>query len=184
MFCLILILLCFQMIWRKESVSDRRKQGMRNAGSGVLRWKKTRSKANVSRCHVAPRTSAARNVWSEPSIVLELSNLVLSFSDPEVHIGLENLQQFPAFGLPPSNYGEPVYPEFLVAPPSPLSSSPASGETCSSAPPIQLTHFHNQVIVSEGLAADEILLVPLVWDCSVVCSSLTDMELLWFLQMV
>ncbi|XP_046904311.1 RING finger protein 10 isoform X1 [Hypomesus transpacificus] len=45
---------------------------------------------------------------------------------PEVHIGLENLQQFPAFGLPPSNYGEPVYPEFLVAPPSPLSSSPAS----------------------------------------------------------
>ncbi|XP_076127317.1 E3 ubiquitin-protein ligase RNF10 [Alosa pseudoharengus] len=46
---------------------------------------------------------------------------------PEVHIGLENLQQFPAFGSPPYNGGSPpAHPEFLLAPPSPLSSSPAS----------------------------------------------------------
>uniref|UniRef100_A0A3P9AMI3 E3 ubiquitin-protein ligase RNF10 n=2 Tax=Esox lucius TaxID=8010 RepID=A0A3P9AMI3_ESOLU len=45
---------------------------------------------------------------------------------PEVHIGLENLQQFPAF-FPPSHRGSPpVHPEFLLAPPSPLSCSPSS----------------------------------------------------------
>ncbi|XP_041720568.2 RING finger protein 10 isoform X1 [Coregonus clupeaformis] len=45
---------------------------------------------------------------------------------PEVHIGLENLQQFPAFGSPPHNGSPPVYPEFLLAPPSALSSSAVS----------------------------------------------------------
>ncbi|KAL2092475.1 hypothetical protein ACEWY4_012273 [Coilia grayii] len=46
---------------------------------------------------------------------------------PEVHIGLENLQQFPAFGSPPnSGSSPPNHPEFLLAPPSPLSCSPAS----------------------------------------------------------
>ncbi|XP_041756767.2 RING finger protein 10 [Coregonus clupeaformis] len=45
---------------------------------------------------------------------------------PEVHIGLENFQQFPAFGSPPHNGSPPVYPEFLLAPPSFLSSSPVS----------------------------------------------------------
>ncbi|XP_062398671.1 RING finger protein 10 [Sardina pilchardus] len=46
---------------------------------------------------------------------------------PEVHIGLENLQQFPAFGSPPDGGSSPpAHPEFLLAPPSPLSSSPAS----------------------------------------------------------
>uniref|UniRef100_A0A8C7L563 E3 ubiquitin-protein ligase RNF10 n=1 Tax=Oncorhynchus kisutch TaxID=8019 RepID=A0A8C7L563_ONCKI len=48
---------------------------------------------------------------------------------PEVHIGLENFQQFPAFGSPLHNGSPPVYPEFLLAPPSFLSSSPVSGET-------------------------------------------------------
>ncbi|XP_030632810.1 E3 ubiquitin-protein ligase RNF10 [Chanos chanos] len=47
---------------------------------------------------------------------------------PEVHIGLENLQQFPAFGSPPQN-SPPPYPEFVVGPASPLSSSPASDMT-------------------------------------------------------
>ncbi|XP_063051086.1 RING finger protein 10 [Engraulis encrasicolus] len=46
---------------------------------------------------------------------------------PEVHIGLENLQQFPAFGSPPnSGSSPPAHPEFLLAPPSPLSCSPVS----------------------------------------------------------
>lgn len=45
---------------------------------------------------------------------------------PEVHIGLENLHHFPAFGSPPYNSCTPVQPEFTVAPPSPLSSSPPS----------------------------------------------------------
>ncbi|XP_058492748.1 RING finger protein 10 [Solea solea] len=45
---------------------------------------------------------------------------------PEVHIGLENLQHFPAFGSPPHNYSPPVQPDFTFAPPSPLSSSPSS----------------------------------------------------------
>lgn len=45
---------------------------------------------------------------------------------PEVHIGLENLQHFPAFGSPPNSGSPPAHPEFLLAPPSPLSSSPAS----------------------------------------------------------
>jgi len=45
---------------------------------------------------------------------------------PEVHIGLENLQHFPAFGSPPHSSTIPVYPDFQLAPPSPLSSSPVS----------------------------------------------------------
>ncbi|XP_062855539.1 RING finger protein 10 [Trichomycterus rosablanca] len=45
---------------------------------------------------------------------------------PEVHIGLENLQQFPAFSSPPYNGPTTQQPEFLVGPSSPLSSSPAS----------------------------------------------------------
>uniref|UniRef100_A0A673W6L4 E3 ubiquitin-protein ligase RNF10 n=1 Tax=Salmo trutta TaxID=8032 RepID=A0A673W6L4_SALTR len=48
---------------------------------------------------------------------------------PEVQIGLENFQQFPAFGSPLHNGSPPVYPEFLLAPPSFLSTSPVSGET-------------------------------------------------------
>ncbi|XP_017538210.1 RING finger protein 10 isoform X1 [Pygocentrus nattereri] len=46
--------------------------------------------------------------------------------DPEVHIGLENLQQFPAFGPPPKYSPSAQPPEFLPGPLSPLSSSPAS----------------------------------------------------------
>ncbi|KAM9359992.1 E3 ubiquitin-protein ligase RNF10 isoform 2-T2 [Symphorus nematophorus] len=45
---------------------------------------------------------------------------------PEVHIGLENLQHFPAFGSPPYNSSPPVQPDFTFAPPSPLSCSPTS----------------------------------------------------------
>ncbi|XP_036434142.1 RING finger protein 10 isoform X1 [Colossoma macropomum] len=45
---------------------------------------------------------------------------------PEVHIGLENLQQFPAFGSPPQHSPPAQPPEFLLGPPSPLSCSPAS----------------------------------------------------------
>ncbi|KAF4070395.1 hypothetical protein AMELA_G00285040 [Ameiurus melas] len=45
---------------------------------------------------------------------------------PEVHIGLENLQHFPAFGSPPLHIPPGQNPEFLLGPPSPLSSSPAS----------------------------------------------------------
>uniref|UniRef100_A0AAX7VJJ6 E3 ubiquitin-protein ligase RNF10 n=1 Tax=Astatotilapia calliptera TaxID=8154 RepID=A0AAX7VJJ6_ASTCA len=47
---------------------------------------------------------------------------------PEVHIGLENLQHFPAFGSPPHNSSPPIQPDFTFAPPSPLSSSPSSGK--------------------------------------------------------
>ncbi|TWW60696.1 RING finger protein 10, partial [Takifugu flavidus] len=46
---------------------------------------------------------------------------------PEVHIGLENLQHFPAFGSPPHNSSPPEQPAFTVDPPSPLSSSPSDG---------------------------------------------------------
>ncbi|KAL0979519.1 hypothetical protein UPYG_G00186100 [Umbra pygmaea] len=45
---------------------------------------------------------------------------------PEVHIGLENLQQFPAFGPSLYNSSPPVHPELLLGPSSPLSCSPAS----------------------------------------------------------
>ncbi|XP_043102889.1 RING finger protein 10 isoform X1 [Puntigrus tetrazona] len=44
---------------------------------------------------------------------------------PEVHIGLENLQHFPAFGSPPQS-GSQVLPELLLGPPSPLCGSPSS----------------------------------------------------------
>uniref|UniRef100_A0A8C1GJ53 E3 ubiquitin-protein ligase RNF10 n=1 Tax=Cyprinus carpio TaxID=7962 RepID=A0A8C1GJ53_CYPCA len=46
---------------------------------------------------------------------------------PEVHIGLENLQHFPAFGSPPQSGLQVQLPELLLGPPSPLSSSPSSG---------------------------------------------------------
>ncbi|KAK2902434.1 hypothetical protein Q8A73_012180 [Channa argus] len=45
---------------------------------------------------------------------------------PEVHIGLENLQHFPAFGSPPHNSSPPIQPDFTFIPPSPLSCSPSS----------------------------------------------------------
>ncbi|CAN9513529.1 unnamed protein product [Ophioblennius macclurei] len=52
---------------------------------------------------------------------------------PEVHIGLENLQHFPAFGSPPHNSSPP---DFTFNPPSPLSSSPSDGAAfpCLNAP--------------------------------------------------
>lgn len=50
-------------------------------------------------------------------------------SDPEVHIGLENLQHFPAFGSPPQSGSQVQLPEFLLGPLSPLSGSPSSGNT-------------------------------------------------------
>uniref|UniRef100_A0A9J8BZF0 E3 ubiquitin-protein ligase RNF10 n=1 Tax=Cyprinus carpio carpio TaxID=630221 RepID=A0A9J8BZF0_CYPCA len=50
---------------------------------------------------------------------------------PEVHIGLENLQHFPAFGSPPQSGLQVQLPELLLGPPSPLSSSPSSGSTLS-----------------------------------------------------
>ncbi|XP_034397468.1 RING finger protein 10 [Cyclopterus lumpus] len=45
---------------------------------------------------------------------------------PEVHIGLENLYHFPAFGSPPNNSSSFMQPDFIFAPSSPLSSSPSS----------------------------------------------------------
>ncbi|XP_077418210.1 E3 ubiquitin-protein ligase RNF10 [Vanacampus margaritifer] len=45
---------------------------------------------------------------------------------PEVHIGLENLQHFPAFGSPPHNSSLLVHPDFTLVPASPISSSPSS----------------------------------------------------------
>uniref|UniRef100_A0A673GAF9 E3 ubiquitin-protein ligase RNF10 n=1 Tax=Sinocyclocheilus rhinocerous TaxID=307959 RepID=A0A673GAF9_9TELE len=45
---------------------------------------------------------------------------------PEVHIGLENLQHFPAFGSPSQSGSQVQLPELLLGPPSPLSSSPSS----------------------------------------------------------
>ncbi|XP_019718278.1 E3 ubiquitin-protein ligase RNF10 isoform X2 [Hippocampus comes] len=45
---------------------------------------------------------------------------------PEMHIGLENLQHFPAFGSPPPTSSTLVHPDFTLLPPSPLSSSPSS----------------------------------------------------------
>ncbi|XP_077570864.1 E3 ubiquitin-protein ligase RNF10 [Stigmatopora nigra] len=48
---------------------------------------------------------------------------------PEVHIGLENLQHFPAFGSPPDNSCPLAQPDFTLRPPSPLSSSPSPEAT-------------------------------------------------------
>ncbi|MED6248712.1 hypothetical protein ATANTOWER_003941 [Ataeniobius toweri] len=45
---------------------------------------------------------------------------------PEVHIGLENLHHFPAFGSPPHYSSPPIQPDFTLAPASPISSSPSS----------------------------------------------------------
>uniref|UniRef100_A0A3B5R061 E3 ubiquitin-protein ligase RNF10 n=1 Tax=Xiphophorus maculatus TaxID=8083 RepID=A0A3B5R061_XIPMA len=48
---------------------------------------------------------------------------------PEVHIGLENLHHFPAFGSPPHYSSPPIQPDFTLAPSSPLSTSPSSDGT-------------------------------------------------------
>lgn len=48
---------------------------------------------------------------------------------PEVHIGLENLHHFPAFGSPPYNSSPPVQPDFTFAPASPLGCSPPNDGT-------------------------------------------------------
>lgn len=64
----------------------------------------------------------------EVVVVGLIIDFVLCSSDPEVHIGLENLQHFPAFGSPPQSSSQMQLPEFLLGPPSPLSSSP-SGNT-------------------------------------------------------
>uniref|UniRef100_A0A8C5B6Z5 E3 ubiquitin-protein ligase RNF10 n=1 Tax=Gadus morhua TaxID=8049 RepID=A0A8C5B6Z5_GADMO len=48
---------------------------------------------------------------------------------PEVHIGLENLQQFPAFGSPPQNSSPMGQLDFMLSPPSPLRCTPESGES-------------------------------------------------------
>ncbi|XP_061672446.1 RING finger protein 10 [Syngnathoides biaculeatus] len=45
---------------------------------------------------------------------------------PEVHIGLENLQHFPAFGSPPLSSNPLVHSDLTSVPLSPLSSSPSS----------------------------------------------------------
>ncbi|XP_059909062.1 RING finger protein 10 [Gadus macrocephalus] len=45
---------------------------------------------------------------------------------PEVHIGLENLQQFPAFGSPPQNSSPMGQLDFMLSPPSPLRCTPES----------------------------------------------------------
>ncbi|XP_008415795.1 E3 ubiquitin-protein ligase RNF10 isoform X2 [Poecilia reticulata] len=45
---------------------------------------------------------------------------------PEVHIGLENLHHFPAFGSPLHYSSPPIQPDFTLAPPSLLSTSPSS----------------------------------------------------------
>ncbi|XP_053726300.1 RING finger protein 10 isoform X2 [Synchiropus splendidus] len=45
---------------------------------------------------------------------------------PEVHIGLENLQHFPAFGSPPHYSSSLNQPDFTLAPPSPMSCTPPS----------------------------------------------------------
>uniref|UniRef100_A0A3Q3WG22 E3 ubiquitin-protein ligase RNF10 n=1 Tax=Mola mola TaxID=94237 RepID=A0A3Q3WG22_MOLML len=55
---------------------------------------------------------------------------------PEVHIGLENLQHFPAFGSPPYSSSPPVQPDVVFNPPAPLSSSPASGKSPSLTPAV------------------------------------------------
>ncbi|XP_059379946.1 E3 ubiquitin-protein ligase RNF10-like isoform X2 [Carassius carassius] len=46
---------------------------------------------------------------------------------PEVHIGLENFQHFPAFGSPPQSDSQLQLPELLLGPPSPLSSPSSDG---------------------------------------------------------
>lgn len=66
-------------------------------------------------------------------VLLVCQGVIIEFifvsSDPEVHIGLENLQHFPAFGSPPQSGSQMQLPEFLLGPLSPLSGSPSSGNT-------------------------------------------------------
>ena len=64
--------------------------------------------------------------------VLRLGRPVLTLrtpADPEVHIGLENLQQFPVFGSPPQNSSPMGQLDFMLSPPSPLRCTPESGES-------------------------------------------------------
>lgn len=84
-----------------------------------LRWRRTTSRGNVS-SGVADMSAHLR----APALTCGTT----SETDPEVHIGLENLQHFPAFGSPPHHSRPPAQPDFSVEPPSPLGSSPSSGE--------------------------------------------------------
>lgn len=63
-----------------------------------------------------------------------IEQVLVCCSDPDMHIGLENLQHFPAFGSPPHSGSQMQLPEFLLGPPSPLSSSPSSGNILSLLP--------------------------------------------------
>lgn len=106
---------------------------MRSAGRSELKSRRTRSRVNVSTAEQF--TTPAENHYPERCIKIHLSlTMYLDAcvpSDPEVHIGLENLQHFPAFGSPPHNSSPPIQPDFTFAPPSPLSSSPSSGKSSS-----------------------------------------------------
>uniref|UniRef100_A0A673HLM9 E3 ubiquitin-protein ligase RNF10 n=1 Tax=Sinocyclocheilus rhinocerous TaxID=307959 RepID=A0A673HLM9_9TELE len=72
---------------------------------------------------------------------------------PEVHIGLENLQHFPAFGSPPQSGSQVQLPEFLLGPPSPLSGSPSSGNTHPLLPwpPVVSLLYLLPVFISDGV---------------------------------
>lgn len=75
-------------------------------------------------------------------------------SDPEVHIGLENLQHFPAFGSPPHNSSPPIQPDFTFAPPSPLSSSPSAGKSSCCFRNL-LCHIFTLIVSRRFMAHDE-----------------------------
>lgn len=110
-----------QMSWRRGSAWGRRKWGRRSGERRELKWRRTRSRVNVSTADCRNMSTGQRGV--------RLTCGTAPSPDPEVHIGLENLQHFPAFGSPPYNSGPPVQLDFTYAPPSPLSSSPSSGES-------------------------------------------------------
>lgn len=123
------------MTWRRESAWGRRKWGMRSAERGVLKSRRTRSRVNVSTADwvtTPPDNYTSRKMCTNLRYQTEVCNCVCTVPpDPEVHIGLENLQHFPAFGSPPHNSSPLTQPDFSFAPPSPLSSSPSSGESSS-----------------------------------------------------
>lgn len=106
---------------------------MRSAERSELKWKRTRSRVNVSK--VGKFTTPPANETSRKISEVQYSKAACIHlfvpSDPEVHIGLENLNHFPAFGSPPHNSNAQIQPEFTFAPPSPMSSSPPSGESSS-----------------------------------------------------
>lgn len=124
------------MTWKRESVSGRRRRGMRSVGRDASRWRRIGSKENVNRsCHCLI-------LWDRREMfcidVIQIcfcwaimcSQTTWPPSDPEVHIGLENLQQFPAFSSSPQNCSPMVQLDVTLAPPPPLSSIPVSGESC------------------------------------------------------